>query len=220
MGEEQTGSIRTQEALKPDGVFLGSQFPVVPLDLRGIWGDFSSFYVEVGFGNGEFLVHLAKKFPDAGFLGIEWSLKSVEKAHRRILREGIGERVKLVFEDARVAVPLLLPPGSVRGFYFNFPDPWFKRRHRKHRLLSRNMLRGIYEKLEPGGFVEVATDWAEYAYWVIDEVRASGLFEFAYPFPHFVNFIPARFHTKYARLHHLQHGDPVFYIRFEKKCFK
>ncbi len=217
MGQKQTGGICAQETLNRSAntIFLGREFPVIPLPLRSVFGSEGDFYVEVGFGNGEFLCHLAAQHPECLYLGIEWSFKSVEKAKQRIMRLGLSN-IRLVLEDARIAVPFLIEDGCVKGFYFNFPDPWFKRRHKKHRLFTLSALRAYHCKLVPGGFIEVATDWAEYAYWIVEQVLMSRLFQPLYPEPFFVNFLPGRFYTKYERIHHLLHGDPVYYMKFVK----
>lgn len=176
---------------------------------------YEDIVVEIGFGNGEFLLHLAEKNPDKGFLGIELSLISHRKALKKIVKKDF-DNILLIKMDARIAIPFFIPDEKISAFYFNFPDPWFKRRHHKRRFFKEDMVRALYRKLKNGGFVEISTDWGEYAYEIVDSFLKVRGFKSAYPYPFFINFHPSRFKTKYERTHHLQHGDPVYYIKFFK----
>jgi tRNA (guanine-N7-)-methyltransferase len=57
-----------------------------------------------------------------------------------------------------------------------FPDPWPKSRHHKRRIIQPEFLAELARLLKPGGRLRFATDWAEYAEWTLERVRASGLF--------------------------------------------
>jgi len=120
--------------------------------------------VDVGFGRGELLQALARSAPEHAYLGIERSMKRVLKLTRR-LAKGELENVRLVQASAEAAVAELAP-GSVAGFWINFPDPWPKKRHHRRRLLQPGFVRELAIRLAPGGFLEVATDHEEYAAWI------------------------------------------------------
>jgi tRNA (guanine-N7-)-methyltransferase len=120
--------------------------------------------VDVGFGRGELLQELALRFPRRAYLGIEYSMKRVLKLTRRLAKSGL-ENVRLVQAGAEATVAELAP-GSVAGFWVNFPDPWPKKRHHRRRLLQAEFVRELAHRLAPGGFLEVATDHEEYAEWI------------------------------------------------------
>lgn len=171
--------------------------------------------VEIGFGNGEYLIHLARNYPPFHIIGIERSPRCVIKALSKIEKEGLSN-ASVLWMEANVALRMFFPDERVYGFYFNFPDPWPKKRHEERRIFTEEFIDLLWVKLKRGGFVEIATDWAEYAWKIAGLFMKRKNFESAYPFPFFLNFIPFRFRTKYERIHHLQHGDPVFYMRFLK----
>ncbi len=118
--------------------------------------------VEVGFGRGDFLVYLARRRPEAVVLGIENSISCVDRARRRVLREGLPN-VRLLLGDARLVVKELLPPGSVSAFFVNFPCPWPKRRHEGRRLFSEGSAGFFLSALCPGGILRLLTDEEWYA---------------------------------------------------------
>jgi tRNA (guanine-N7-)-methyltransferase len=120
--------------------------------------------VDVGFGRGELLLELARSEPARAYLGIERSHKRTLKLTRRLAKTGL-ENVRLVQAGAEAAVAGLAP-GSVAGFWINFPDPWPKKRHHRRRLLQAEFVRELALRLAPGGFLEVATDHEEYAEWI------------------------------------------------------
>jgi tRNA (guanine-N7-)-methyltransferase len=131
--------------------------------------------VDVGFGRGELLLELARGDPGRAYLGIEHSFKRVLKLARRLAKSGL-DNVRLVQASAE-AVVCELAPRSVEGFWINFPDPWPKKRHHRRRLVQPGFVRELAERLAPGGFLEVATDHAEYAEWIHAVLAAEPLLE-------------------------------------------
>ena len=118
--------------------------------------------VEVGPGRGDFLFHLARINPKAMVVGIEIKRKRTDKLIRRIERFGFSN-ICLIQDDARQALPRFFPEGTVDEIHFNFPDPWPKRRHTKHRALTRGFLKDCSRVLKPGGTISIATDHEPYA---------------------------------------------------------
>lgn len=129
--------------------------------------------VEVGFGRGEFLVHLARIRSEAVVLGIENSISCMDRARRRVLLEGLPN-VRLLLGDARLVVRDLLPPCSVSAFFVNFPCPWPKKRHEGRRLFSDGSARFFLRALRPGGFLRLLTDERWYAEEVASAFEVEG----------------------------------------------
>lgn len=133
-----------------------------PTDWTGLFGAERPLIVEIGFGYGVFLLHLARQNPDANIVGFEIAnqcLKSVEGA---IQRAGISN-VRVIHSTAETALHHLFMPASIQQIHVNFPDPWFKKRHSHRRLMRREMLEAFVNRLEPGGMFYLATDIIEYA---------------------------------------------------------
>jgi tRNA (guanine-N7-)-methyltransferase len=131
------------------------------LDLRAIYGRVAPLEVDLGCGDGSFLVAIAEGNPERDFLGVERLVGRVRSACRRIERAGLGNARVLRFEISYV-VERLLPANSVMAFHLMFPDPWPKRRHAARRLVSENFLASMHRALCPDGTVRVSTDDSAY----------------------------------------------------------
>ncbi|MBN1282255.1 MAG: tRNA (guanosine(46)-N7)-methyltransferase TrmB [Proteobacteria bacterium] len=118
--------------------------------------------VEIGPGRGDFLFHLAESNPDASVVGIEIKGKRVDKIIRRIERRGL-ENVTVIQDDARAALPRLFAASTVDEIHIQFPDPWPKRRHAKHRPINEGLLAECARVLKPGGTLSFITDHRPYA---------------------------------------------------------
>lgn len=124
--------------------------------------------VEVGCGKGRFLTARAAAHPEADFLGIERMLGRVRSFEEKCRRLKLSNAYVLRLE-ALYTFWYMLPEHGVRRTYVFFPDPWPKRRHRRHRLFGPLFLKALWKRLETGGRIEFATDHAEYFSHVVGE---------------------------------------------------
>jgi tRNA (guanine-N7-)-methyltransferase len=131
------------------------------LDPRGLFGRKAPLEVEIGSGKARFLLASAKAAPEHDFLGLELSLAYYRICRDRAARSGLSN-VRVLRSDARRFVAAALATGSVRAFHVYFPDPWPKKRQRKRRLLDGVFLETLASRLEPGGFIRIATDHPGY----------------------------------------------------------
>ena len=113
--------------------------------------------VELGSGEAHFLIERARLEPETVFVGIEIRREVVWRANRACELAGIGN-VRSVFANMSVDMPRLFVPGSVARFFLNFPDPWFKSRQHKRRVVSPALIDEIGVALVPGGEIFVETD--------------------------------------------------------------
>lgn len=134
---------------------------VEQLNFREIFGRDAPVEVDLGCGDGTFLVAMAAQNPDRNFLGIERLLGRVRVACRKIARSNF-ENVRLLRLESSYVVAHLLPAGAISGFHVLFPDPWPKRRHNRRRLFTAEFLGAIDCALEPSGLLHLATDDADY----------------------------------------------------------
>jgi tRNA (guanine-N7-)-methyltransferase len=131
------------------------------LDLTQLFSKPQPLEVELGCGDGSFLVQWAKVHPQHNFLGVERLLGRLRKVDRKGLRAGLTN-LRLIRLEASYFIEYLLPPASVHALHIYFPDPWPKRRHRKHRLINEHFTRVAARALAPGGIVFLRTDDANY----------------------------------------------------------
>lgn len=143
----------------------------IRLDLCEAFGRPAPRVVEIGFGMGEALVELAVRHPEWDFLGVEVYEPGIGRALNRLAALEI-ENVRLIAGDAAVLLERCLPPASVRGVLVFFPDPWPKKRHHKRRLVKPPFVAQIARVLEPGGWLQLATDWEDYARQMLAVIEA------------------------------------------------
>jgi tRNA (guanine-N7-)-methyltransferase len=113
--------------------------------------------VELGCAEAHFLIDLARADPASLFVGVEIRRELVTFTNRELGRAGMGN-VRLVFANMSVDMPRLFSPGSVRRFFLNFPDPWFKTRQHKRRVIGPELMDEIHRALAPAGELFVQTD--------------------------------------------------------------
>lgn len=113
--------------------------------------------IEIGFGHGQFLASLAAQRPGTRFLGFEVRTRWCRSLLERVDAAGL-ENVRLLRGDFRAVLPDLVPDGVVDAVYLLFPDPWWKKRHHKRRVLTADTVALIERKLAPGGNVWVKSD--------------------------------------------------------------
>jgi len=117
--------------------------------------------VELGSGDGSFLAQWAQAQPQLDFLGVERLLGRLRKLDRKGRKLALAN-LRLMRIEASYFLEYLLPPASVRAMHVYFPDPWPKRKHRKHRLVSERFPDLAARVLVPGGRVYLRTDDADY----------------------------------------------------------
>jgi len=117
--------------------------------------------IEVGFGKGLFLLEQSQNHPEINYLGIEIERKWVMFAAARLVRAGVAN-VRLVCTDARWFLHARVPDDSVQAVHVYFPDPWWKQRHRKRKLLTPEFAVQCTRVLRPGGLLHFATDVEAY----------------------------------------------------------
>lgn len=141
----------------PDGPDLQ---PLPPDCWRQLFANARPVAIEIGPGRGEFLLASARADPQRNFFAIEHSASRTREIAARLDKSGI-ENARVICGDA-VCLIELLPEGSVAAFYVLFPDPWWKRRHKKRLLWTPRFAAGVHRALRRGGTVELVTDVPDY----------------------------------------------------------
>jgi len=131
---------------------------------------FSADILEIGPGRGDFILSTATACPEKKLVAIELDKKRYAKIIPRMEKQGLFN-ILLIQGNARVVLPKYFQPGTFEKIYVLFPDPWPKKRHIPHRLLSVEFIRILKTLLRPGGDFFVATDFWSYADWVTDNLR-------------------------------------------------
>jgi tRNA (guanine-N7-)-methyltransferase len=145
-----------------------------PLDIGALFGNASPVVLEIGFGMGETTAAIASAHPEVNFLGVEMHWPGVGALLRHIEAQRLAN-VRVLRHDAVDVVERMIPPASLAGIHVYFPDPWPKKRHHKRRLLKPAFVRTLAQRLAPGGYLHVATDWQPYAEEILDTLAGEPL---------------------------------------------
>jgi tRNA (guanine-N7-)-methyltransferase len=171
--------------------------------------------LEIGPGRGDFLLSLAPLHPEKRIVAIELGRRRYRRLIPRLERRGISN-ILLIQGDARIVLPRYYQPGTFGWIYVLFPDPWPKKRHIPHRLLTTEFISLLAGFLRPSGELYITTDVATYAEWVVENARQVGDLT-NLGTPHFVPtdevafYSPTFFEQKWRN-----EGRPIYYMRFRK----
>lgn len=185
-----------------------------PWSVQELFGRAAPLELEVGSGKGLFLRSAAVARPEVNFLGVE-----IAPRYARFAAAGLAKRqltnAIVVAGDAGPLFRDLLPDASLAAIHVYFPDPWWKRRHKRRRVLNDSIARDFERTLQPAGALHFWTD--------VEEYFQSGLAMFA-EFTHLVGPLPVSetpaehdldYRTHFERRTRL-HGQPVYRAEFRK----
>jgi tRNA (guanine-N7-)-methyltransferase len=160
------------ETLRPKGIWKSENPKRLPLDLTAIFGDDRSVWLEIGFGGGEHMVHMAATHPEIGLIGCEPFINGVAMLLGKIRSAGVAN-LAVHPGDVRELFDVL-PPASISKAFLNYPDPWPKRRHHRRRFVTQDHLVPLVRVMKPGAEFRVATDIPDYMRQTLAEVPKAG----------------------------------------------
>jgi tRNA (guanine-N7-)-methyltransferase len=168
-GRTSSAQLRAVEDLLPR---FGIPYRSSIVDLDDAFGRTAPKVLEIGFGMGETTAAIAAAQPDVDFIGIEVHTPGVGGL-LRLLDAGRLTNVRVIQHDAVEVVRDMLAPESLAGIHVFFPDPWPKKRHHKRRLIQPPFVALLASRLQPGGYLHLATDWEPYAEQMLDVLGAE-----------------------------------------------
>jgi len=151
-----------QKALDELGPHFLLPYQTHQLDLSVAFARQADKIIEIGFGMGSATAEIAANHPENDYLGIEVHTPGVGA-----LLKQIGERnlsnLRIIQHDAVDVLHNMIADARLDGIHIYFPDPWHKSRHHKRRLIQPAFVSLLVQKLKPGGYLHLATDWENYA---------------------------------------------------------
>jgi len=184
----------------------------IPIDLSEVFRNKKDIVLEIGFGDGDFLIEMAQRHPEKNFLGIEIKTKRFKLAVKKAEEEKNGN-IKFLHMNADIAVEEIFPEDVFSRVYINFPDPWPKDRHRKHRIINFELLQKLSKTMKRNGILEIASDHKDYITHSLDVFNGITFFKSEYPPPGFIHNIPNRPYTTYEK-EFRKEGREIFYLSF------
>src|SRR5262244_1490665 len=140
--------------LRPDPA--GAEFVTLltPPDWAAVFGAPGPLELEIGSGAGAFALGHAARFPGVHYVAIEWRKKYARELEHRARVRGLTN-LRVVEADARAVIPRLFAPQSLAVIHLQFPDPWWKRSHRKRAILTPAFASLLLDRAAPGGMFDL-----------------------------------------------------------------
>ncbi len=160
------------ESLRLRGVTRDENPERTRLETAALFPGKGPLWVEIGFGGGEHLVHMAARYPGVGIIGCEPFVNGVAMLLGKIRAAGVSN-LAIHPGDARDLFDVL-PDASVEKAFLNYPDPWPKARHHRRRFVTPGYLALLARVMAPGAEFRVATDIADYVRQTLEEVPQAG----------------------------------------------
>lgn len=192
----------------------GIEEPTRPLDLTALFGRSAPVVLEIGFGNGAQLLARAHAEPDKDFLGVEVHRPGVGRVLNQAEAAGI-RNLRVACADAVQVLQGGLSEQSLDEILIYFPDPWPKKRHHKRRLVQPQFARLAASRLKLGGWLRLATDWADYAVQMSRVLNADPLLKNIAPDGGFVARPAERAVTKFE-MRGTRLGHAVFDLQYRR----
>jgi tRNA (guanine-N7-)-methyltransferase len=191
--------------------------PITPPDWSAVFScPDRPLLLDIGSARGRFLLEMAQQWSDWNFLGLEIREPLVYAANDR--RRSLQlTNLHFLFCNANTSIgPILetLPMGKLHGVTIQFPDPWFKKRHQKRRVVQPSLVEELAERLVAGGRVFLQSDIEEVAAEMGDRFDDHRAFVRSRPgwFPH--NPFPAQTERECVTT---SEGKPVYRLVFHRQ---
>ncbi|MCE9606801.1 MAG: tRNA (guanosine(46)-N7)-methyltransferase TrmB [Planctomycetia bacterium] len=132
-----------------------------PLSGAALFGRDAPWEVEMGSGKGLFISHAATSAPERNFLGVEVAKKYAAHCAAQLVKAGAANAAMISGDGLRLFREFL-PTAGIAAVHVYFPDPWWKARHKKRRVVNEAFLVDVQRVLVPGGSLHFWTDVEEY----------------------------------------------------------
>jgi len=185
-----------------------------PWDAEALFGRVAPLELEIGSGKGMFIAKAAGQFPQHNFLGIEIGVKYARFSAARLIRQNRSNAV-MVCGDAALVLRDVIPNDTLAAVHVYFPDPWWKRAHRKRRVLRTEVLQLIESRLQPGGTLHFWTDVEEYFTSTLDLLAETTALQGPFEVPEQEAADEMDYRTHFERRTRL-HGEKVYRVMYRK----
>jgi len=172
-GRLTTGQERALNELFP---LYGLSLEDKPLNLSEVFQRTAPTVFEIGFGNGASLAEMAMNNPQQNYIGVEVHRPGVGNLLLQIEKHNLTN-FRVINDDAVEVLQQMIADESLDAVYLFFADPWHKKRHHKRRIVQKEFVALLRQKLKIGGVFHMATDWEHYAEHMMQVMNISEGFE-------------------------------------------
>ncbi|MCH9609269.1 MAG: tRNA (guanine-N(7)-)-methyltransferase [Chlamydiales bacterium] len=182
---------------------------------KELFGTNHPVIVEFCSGHGHWIVEKAKVHPDRNWVAVEMKFERVRRIWSKRKNENL-DNLFIVSGEAWTFSHYYIPESTIETVYINFPDPWPKNRHEKHRLLRPQFMSELSRILKKGGRVHFVTDDRDYLERTLNLFLHAKSFKHVHPSPYFVTEHP-NFGTSYFDTLWRSKGKQIHYTEFCKQ---
>ena len=173
------------------------------------WRQARPLWLEIGFGGGEHLVHMAERNPDVALIGAEPFVNGIAMLLGKIRTAGVSN-LRIHPGDVRDLFEVL-GPAAVSKVFLNYPDPWPKARHHRRRVVTQEYLLPLARITAAGSEFRVATDIPDYVRQTLEEVPQAGFELIQQGSTPWQDWLSTRYEQKALR-----EGRPPHYMTFRR----
>lgn len=210
--QERVPYLQEQVLFVPDYYFGHEKFSMP--SFKEIFDNSNPVCLEFCSGNGQWIIEKAERHPELNWVAVEWQLRRAKKIYAKMKRRGL-KNLFVVAGEGLTFSKYYLETGSVNHIYVNFPDPWPKDRHAKHRLIQVPFVEESSRTLAEEGTVTLVTDHPLYANQMItcyaNHDRFTSLFKKPYYQTHLDDYGSSFFDSLWRGK-----GETIHYMRFQK----
>jgi tRNA (guanine-N7-)-methyltransferase len=199
-------------------IFSDEDEAPIALDLQPDWAGTlgpaaRNLELEIGSGHGGYALAFGARHPDRVLVAVEQRKKFASDLEERARRRKLGNLVVLI-GDARLLAPRIFRAGSLAAVHVHFPDPWWKRKHERRRLVDDGMSTLLLRLLRPGGLLDFRTDVERYALDAVERLEEAG-FDNALGPGRFADRDPDEIPSTREK-RYLATGQPVWRLRLQR----
>ena len=191
-----------------------SEWTVLPWQDPQLFGNDKPVMVEYGRGNGQWIGDRAKQNPHLNWVAVDKMFDRARKIWLKMHRESISNLL-VVYGEAATYTRHYVPAKSVAEIYVNFPDPWPKLRHAKHRLIRKEFLEELLRIVQGGGKATCVTDDAVYSTQMVEEFSQCPEWQPLLPAPFYANEWPDYGKSFFQDLW-MRKGRSIYYLPFQR----
>lgn len=181
-----------------------------PVDPAALIAGDGPLWLEVGFGGGEHMVHMAARYPEIRLIGCEPFVNGIAMLLGKIREAGV---TNLAIHPADVRDLFdVLPAACIDKVFLNYPDPWPKARHHRRRFVTPDYLLALARVTKPGAEFRVATDIEDYVRQTLEEVPPAGFDLVSQSDRPWEDWYSTRYEQKALR-----EGRPPHYLTFRRQ---
>lgn len=193
-------NIRPEESEKPDW--------------QQLFGNKAPICLEIGFSNGRWLLPFAKANPDINVVGLETRRKFVKKVKEDISTDKL-KNAYVLLANANTTIKDLFAPDTLSAVIILFPDPWYKKKHFKRRVVNEELLDDLNILMKKDGILHIASDQKLFCEEMRDVLQLHPVFKNLYAEDDFAPENIPGFESD-IEFYHLNNNNPIYRLQFKK----